>query len=55
MEKSNRKINANTHIYRLIIKVSNNNNNNNNKYCVRVIKTIIYIDIFIIIGRKRMS
>ena len=54
MEKSNRKINANIHIYRFIIKVSNSNNNNN-KYCVHVIKTIIYIDIFIIIGRKRMS
>ena len=55
MEKSNRKINANTHIYRFITKVSNSNNNNNNKYCLHVIKTIIYIDIFIILVRKRMS
>ena len=42
MEKSNRKINANTHIYCFIIKVSNSKNNNNNKYCLHVIKTIIY-------------
>ena len=50
MEKTNRKINANTNIYCFIIKLSNSNsknNNNNNKYCVHVIKTIIYIDIFI--------
>ena len=45
MEKSNTKINAKIHLDCFIIKVSqnnNNNNNNNNKYCVHVIKTIIY-------------
>ena len=33
-----------TYIYCFIVKVSNSNskNNNNNKYCVHVIKTIIY-------------
>ena len=41
MEKSNTKINAKIHLDCFIIKVSQNNNNNN-KYCVHVIKTIIY-------------
>ena len=42
MEKSNTKINGKIHLYCFIIKVSQSNNNNNNKYCVHVIKTIIY-------------
>ena len=43
MEKSNTKINAKIHLGCFIIKVSQNNNNNNKyKYCVHVIKTIIY-------------